>query len=289
MAKGTDYIIAVFTRGRVNDQILLDSIPEEIRGLITLCCHPGEKEEHKKRWGKRLGGIIEYGKDCTNLGQARDWLMKYCLDNDIKYAIQIDDNVKFAARAKGYEVNFSYPLLNLENNFTPDEQVTIITDMLLWMLESLRSGYGVVGISHRSGNNRKKEEVEECTRLFAVWGISVKKYFKVGERFADNPFKEDFHMQLAFLTHGIPTCCNNAITFDKTKGANFKGGCSIYRNLTNVNKGSELLKEKYPDFVTLVEKSSGNWDNLGEGEVNRKEVIVHWKKAYEYGVKHKKS
>lgn len=50
-------------------------------------------------------------------------------------------------------------------------------------------------------------------------------------------------MQLAFLTNGIKTICNNCYTFDKVKGANQAGGCSIYRNLTNVNKGSEFLKE----------------------------------------------
>ena len=110
----------------------------------------------------------------------------------------------------------------------------IYTQMFQWMLDSLRSGYGVVGVSHRSGNNRKTNEVDENTRLFAVWGISVKKYRKVGAKFADNPFKEDFHMQLAFLTNGIKTICNNL------------GG-----------------------------------DESSEVSIMRKEVIVHWKKAYE--------
>lgn len=115
-----------------------------------------------------------------------------------------------------------------------------------------------------------------------MWGISVKKYHRVGARFADNPFKEDFHMQLAFLTSGIKTICNNCYTFDKVRGANDAGGCSIYRNLTNVNRGSEILKEYYPNFVSLVEKDSNNWSNLGTDEVvKRLEVIVHWKKAFE--------
>ena len=281
-----DYIIAVFTRGRVETQFFIESLPEVVRGLITIVCHPGERSAHLKRWKGQVANVIEYGKHCTNLGQARDWLMEYCTDNGIRYAIQVDDNVVFGAHAVGSNISLKYKLLTIRNNFSEEDQAMIYTQMFQWMLDSLRSGYGVVGVSHRSGNNRKTNEVDENTRLFAVWGISVKKYRKVGAKFADNPFKEDFHMQLAFLTNGIKTICNNCYTFDKVKGANQAGGCSIYRNLTNVNKGSEFLKEAYPQFVSLVEKKSDNWSNLGGDEssevsIMRKEVIVHWKKAYE--------
>ena len=49
-----------------------------------------------------------------------------------------------------------------------------------------------------------------------------------------------------------------------------------------MKRGSELLKQYYPDFVSLVEKDSNNWSNLGTDEsVKRLEVIVHWKKAFE--------
>lgn len=284
----SDFIIAVFTRGRIDEQLLLSMLPPKILPFITLCCHPGELKEHRKRWGTKLAGIMEYGKNCTNLGQARDWLMDYCKRENIRYAIQIDDNVAFGAHAANYRVDFSLPLKNVRNNYDADEQAWIISEMLGWMLDSLRSGYGIVGVSHRMGNNRKERAVDECTRLFAVWGIDVQKYFNVGAKFAENPFKEDFHMQLAFLTHGIKTACTNCFTFDKVKGANQTGGCSTYRDLKTVNRGSELLKEYYPDFVTLVDKSSENWSNLGEQKTDgkpliRKEVIVYWKKAYDYG------
>ena len=278
-----DYVIGVFTRGRVNTQFFLESLPEVILGVITIFCHPGERQAHLKRWGGKVADVVEYGQDCTNLGQARDWLMGWCKERGIRYAIQVDDNVVFAARAvKGGSVDFKNKLLTIHNNFSEDDQARIYLSMFSWMLESLRSGYGVVGVSHRSGNNRKSSPHDENTRLFAVWGISVGKYYRVGAHFADNPFKEDFHMQLAFLTSGIKTICNNCYTFDKARGANDSGGCSIYRNLTNVNRGSELLKQYYPDFVSLVEKDSNNWSNLGTDEsVKRLEVIVHWKKAFD--------
>ena len=96
--KHQDFIIAVITRGRVNTQVFLENVPEHIRSLVTLCCHPGELQMHKKRWGNRLANIIEYGKDCINIGEARHWFMEYCRQNSIRYAIQVDDNVRFAAR-----------------------------------------------------------------------------------------------------------------------------------------------------------------------------------------------
>lgn len=48
-----DYIIAVFTRGRVDDQQFLSSLPDEVLGLITICCHPGEREAHLNNWAAK--------------------------------------------------------------------------------------------------------------------------------------------------------------------------------------------------------------------------------------------
>lgn len=276
-----DYRIFVVTRGRVNDQQFIESVPKDIRGLITICCHPGELEFHKYKWGNEVEDVIEYGADCTNNSMARDWVMKFCKKRGIKYAIQIDDNIRIASHTDGDEVDFKLKLLTIANNFDEDSQNVIYLEMFFTMLSNLRKGYGMVGISHRSGNNRKKFEFEENTRLFAIWGINVDYYFKFKKSFADTVCKQDFYMQLVFLTHGVKTICDNRFTFDKVKGANANGGCSIYRNISNVNEASEFLKKNFPDFVTIVDKSNNNWSNFGEDENVRKEVIVHWKKAYE--------
>ena len=70
-----DYVIGVFTRGRVNTQFFLESLPEVVLGVITIFCHPGERDAHLKRWRNKVADVVEYGSNCTNLGQARDWLM----------------------------------------------------------------------------------------------------------------------------------------------------------------------------------------------------------------------
>lgn len=281
-----DYIIAVVTRGRVDTQFFLEGIPPLIRQLVTIVCHPGEREAHMKRWKGKVANIVEYGDKCANIGQARDWVMKYAMKRGAKYVIHIDDNVVVGAHYDGRTFALKNKLLTVRNNYSEDEQIHIYAELFGWMLDSLRSGeYGIVGISHRSGNNRKSEDIEENARLFAFWGIDVEKWSNIGIRFSDNPYKEDFHMQLAFLTSGIKTACNNCFTFDKARGANQSGGCSTYRNLENVNRGSEILAKTFPDFVSLVEKDSNNWSNLGGDNVKRLEVIIHWKKAYLSSVK----
>lgn len=279
-----DYIFAVFTRGRVDTQIFIEDLPPMMRQLITIVCHPGEREAHLRRWGGKVADVIEYGRDCSYLGEGRDWLMAYCRKHGIRYAIQIDDNVRFASHSDGRVIDFALPLKNIRNNFGEDEQMFIYFEMFWWMVDALRSGYGMCGISHRSGNNRKRNATDENTRLFAVWGIDVDKYYDTGAKFADNPFKEDFHMELAMLTNGIPIISNNCFTFEKAHGANQSGGCSTYRNQDNVDYGALLLKEAYPRFVNVVDKANSNWQNMG-GKETRKECIVAWKKAYESATK----
>lgn len=278
-----DYILAVITRGRVDNQIFIEDLPPIIRELITIVCHPGELDAHRKRWRGKVANIIEYGKNCTHIGMARNWFMNYCRKNHIRYAIQIDDNVRFATHSDGKKIKFNLSLKNIRNNFNEDEQIFIYSEMFFWMIDALRSGYGICGVSHRSGNNRKEKDIEENTRLFAVWGIDVDRYFEVGAKFTDLPTKEDFYIQLAFLTNGIKTVCNNCYTFEKARGANSSGGCSVYRNAKNVDNDAIELKRLFPDFVTIVNKSNSNWSNM-DGNETRKECIIKWKKAFESSI-----
>ena len=277
-----DYIIVTVTRGRIDDQYMLDHMEPTCRGLITICCHPGERKAHLKRWGSEVAGVVEYGKNCTNIGEVRNWVMEYGRRLGVKYVIQLDDDVYFGAHTDGYSFGLGYKLLTIRPNFSDREQQNIYVEMFGRMLSGLRRGYGMVGLSARQGNNNATEEERPHTRLRGVYGVSVEKYFAGKERFSDMSNKEDFYMQLTFLTRGIDTLCINTFTFDTTV-QNKAGGCSTYRNLDVINRGSELLKEHFPDFVKLVQKKNDNWTNLG-GADSRTEVLVSWKKAYEYGV-----
>lgn len=281
-----EYAICIVTRGRVDEQFTLRNLSKDMRKLVTIICHPGELKQHKSNYGKQVLDIIEYGSDCQELGSVRDWVMNYYKELDCKYVIFLDDNLSFGARysAVNRKVRMSNKLLTVKNNFNEEEQDYIYVEMFSWIVDQLDDyDYGVAGISCRQGNNRKTEREEENTRIFACWGISVEKFFSLKYRFKDNPSKEDFHIQLGFLTNGIKTICNNMFTFDKVKGANANGGCSIFRTFEYSNNSSRILKQYFPDFVTITEKDSNNWKGF-EGR-KRLEVIIRWKKAYESSFK----
>lgn len=279
-----DYMIAILTRGRIDTQIFLESLPDLIKQLITIVCHPGERDEHLMRWRGRVNDVIEYGKNCSNIGEARGWLMNYCNKRGIKYVIQFDDNVVIGCRATySGKLSMNNRLLTIRNNYSVNTQIDLYVQLFCNMLDCLRNkDYAMVGISHRSGNNFKKSAIDENIRLFACYGISVDKYYAIEERFQDIQQKEDFYIELGFLTNGYKTVCINLFTFDKARGANQLGGCSIWRNLENINKCSEKIKNRFPEFVSIVERDSNNWGGIRE--TKRKEVVIKWKKAYESGM-----
>lgn len=269
----------MFTRGRVDKQYTLESLPNDVRKYLTIVCHYGEKAQHEKLWGGKVKAIIEYGKECTNLAMARDWCMQYFKTKGKERLIHIDDNVVFSNREY---VSKKIRLVDL-SKYDDKVRCEKLKRMFEWMVFKLKQGYAMAGISHRPTNVRKPKSYDENCRLFAVWGIDLGKYDMIHQRFSDNRCKEDFHIQLAFLTNGLPTICNYDFAFDKKGGANARGGCSTYRNLEEINRCSILLKKTYPQYVTIHKKKSDNWSGLGG--VNRIETIVHWKKAFNSNIK----
>ena len=62
--------------------------------------------------------------------------------------------------------------------------------------------------------------------------------------------------------------------------SNADGGCSSYRSLELQEKTSNKLKDKFPEFVTVVKKKTKTgWNNIGE----RVDVRIRWQKAYKTG------
>lgn len=282
-----DYKIILLTRGRVDKQKTLENLPILIKKLITIVCYPGEKQQHLKNWGGMVEGVVEHSKQCKNLGDIRHWVMVNYKDYNI---IFLDDNLSFSCRYDIINRNFSLKnkIYNIKNNFSEEIKIEIFIEMFYWIISKLRKGYGISGISSRSGNNRKTKEEEENTRIFAIWGINSKKYFEVGNFFNKKGIssKEDFYVELSFLTNGIKIISNNCFAFDKVSGANQNGGCSTYRTLEYSNNCSINLKNEFPDFVRLTEKESNNWG--GDFNGKRIEVICQWKKAFNSSFKNKK-
>lgn len=276
--------ILLVTRGRIDKQTTLNNLSPLTRQLVTMVCHPGERKAHLKNWGYKIDSVVEYPEDCKNIGAIREWCMSHF---EFENIIFLDDNLKFQVRREpdfGERTKFPLYLLD-DRHFSEDTIETVLLDMFHWILKKLYSGYGIAGISPRTGNNRHENEEDENTRIFGAWGINVRKYKECKAKFSDHALKEDFYIQLAMLTKGIKTIISYNYAFDKVGGANSKGGCSSYRNIENSNQSAIDLQKAYPDFVRVSEKSAKNWGGDFKQTEKMLDVVISWKKAYEYGTR----
>lgn len=276
--------IIINTRGRVDEQFTLQNLVPELRKEVSVICYPGEKKFLDEIWEGEVKEIIEHPISLNFIGEIRQW----SLDNsDEDYIIFLDDNINFHARypsEKGESCKF--PLHQLISKHFYDSTIyEIQLEMIFWMIEKLFSdNYGIVGISARTGNSRvlDRDEVEN-TRCYAFWGINNKMLKILGNRkFSDVKLKEDFYILLHFLTNGIPNIVSYKFAFGKCKGANSKGGCSTYRTVEESNKSAYILQNYFPDFVRLTDKKTKSWGgDFGDKSLD---VVISWKKAYEFGV-----
>lgn len=277
-------IIAIVTRGRIDRQKTLQNLPEPMRGLVTLVCHPGEKADRAKRWGDQVADIVEAPASEDNIGKVRHWVIEH-FDADV--TIFMDDDLEFCTRIEPDLVpatNKSGLYTIKDGIFSEERRIEVLTDMFGWMIENLSSGeYGMVGINARQNSNFKPE-FEECTRLVTMWGVNKELYNSLPITIADFAVKEDLAITLAFLTNGIKNLKTSRWVYN-TPDSNGSGGCSIYRTLEMSDQSAYFLAECFPEYVRVVERSNKNWKGEFEKAATRKEVQIQWKKAYEDGCK----
>lgn len=274
------------TRGRTEKklQITLKVLHPEVRKHIIMVCHPGEKQIHEKNWNGQLKEIIEVGG--LHIGEIR----QKCIDlSETDYIIFVDDSLDFHVRSESEKGTITqYPLKGMiEKHFNFDSITRYQLNMFSWIESKLISDkYGMVGISRRSSNCHHLEIEElENERVCSFWGINRKLFNSLpgSPKFSEMPLKEDFFIVLNFLTNGIPIITSYKYAYGRIGGANSKGGCSIYRKLDLSNKSAEMLKDYFPDFVSIVDKGTKSWG--GEFGEKALDVRVSCKKAFEYGSK----
>jgi hypothetical protein len=91
---------------------------------------------------------------------------------------------------------------------------------------------------------------------------------------------EDHYVTLSLLSLGYSNCMITNAAWDQKGVSNADGGCSSYRSLELQEKTSNKLKDKFPEFVTVVKKKTKTgWNNIGE----RVDVRIRWQKAYKTG------
>lgn len=240
--------IYIPTRGRVDRQVTLRSLPDSLRGRTWLVAPKDEVPELKKIHKN----VLTQPPHISTIAAKREWIVKQHKGDKL---IMLDDDMGFYARGpKG-----------LIKEYATDK---VIEALFQWVEDQL-DDFAHVGISSRMGNNRVEETEKRTTRMMhaIAYHVPTMKRCVTFNRVA---MREDFDYTLQLLRAGY----DNIVKYDVcvapgSYGA--KGGCADERTVQKSDEEAEKLAKLHPALVKVVQK-----DYLG---VPRKEVVVQWKKA----------
>lgn len=244
--------IYIPTRGRVDRQITLRSLPASLRGRTWLVA-PKDEVPHLKKLHKNVTAQPD---EVTTIAAKREWIVKQHKGDKL---IMLDDDCGFYARGKN----------GLLKEYAND---AVIEELFQWVEDQL-DAFAHVGISSRMGNNRVEEPEKRTSRMMHAIAFHVPTMKRVVE-FNRVAMREDFDYTLQLLRAGY----DNIVKYDVcvapgSYGA--KGGCADERTVQKSDEEAEKLAALHPGLVKVVQK-----DYLG---VPRKEVVVQWKKALGHG------
>ena len=142
-------------------------------------------------------------------------------------------------------------------------------------IDELLDVYAHGAVAPREGGNRVTDDIlynVRCLRAL-FYRTDVLKVYDI--RFTDMEVMEDFHVALSLLRQGFKSVTINHMVQNQN-GSNLPGGCSDYRSMEMQERAAHTLKERHPDFVTVVQKET----KTAWGGGMRTDVRVAWKKAY---------
>jgi len=215
----------------------------------------------KSLYDIRGAAILTHPPEIDTIAKKRAWIIQ---QPQFKKIVMFDDDLRFAVRT---------------GEGTKLRQATI--EDLSNRLESLETCLNSIihaGWSARQGNNNCKYDEVINTRMTFTLGYRCD---KIRELVADNKVelgrvrtREDMELTVQLLKLGYPNKVDFTIAADQVAGYAAKGGCSEERSVESSNADAEQFAALHPGFVKVVEKKY-------QGSINRKEVIVQWKKAYD--------
>lgn len=247
--------IVIPTYGRVDKQVTLGELPEEVLPFTVLFASYGEGGALRERWETPL--IVQASKSVDKIHKKRQAIMEWAHAEGVKKVLMLDDDMFWNARGpNGLRKEYAQPLTALEE----------MSDIL--------SEFGHAGFSSRMGNNHVEARYAWNTRMMHSLGYNVEAFRKAGARFDRVHGKEDFDVTLQMMLRGY----QNVVVYHTAVSPgsySAPGGCSLERTLESANAAAEELRRRHPDFVKVVEKEYKNHP--------RKEVQMAWKRAVAAG------
>jgi hypothetical protein len=209
------------------------------------------------------------------INNIRQYAIENCNTEDNKI-LMMDDDLRFFVR----------PYIEDVSLFQASSED--IKNMILWLDKQL-DNYAHVSISARTQNFQLTSRMERAgsfelitVRPYRIYGF--RKDIILGEKLDFHAglkinTMDDFHMTLNLLELGYTNIVSCKWSHDQCN-SNSKGGASTYRDLELLRICALNLKEKHPNVVKVVNKTTRNsWGGTNENPVTRTDVIIQWQKA----------
>lgn len=253
--------IYIPTMGRSDKQVTYQSLSPNLRARTNLVV------PHKERDLYAGYPHLVTPPSIKNIGDTRQWIYEYHhkARGERKF-VMCDDDLTFAMRRKDDPTKFS-------TQITASQM-----DRIFYDLANLLDVHAFAGILPREGGNRVTKKYISNSRLIRVYAYKTDVLHQHRVKFNQCGTMDDFDVALQLLTKGES---NGVLCYavQNQGGSQAIGGAALYRTMDTHAKSAQTLKERHPDFVTLVtKKTKVSW---GGGE--RTDVIIQWKKAYESG------
>lgn len=268
--------IYVPTKGRIDKQIMLGSVDEETRKLITLVAVPSEALELASKYNVDV--IVRPSENMT-IGETRHWIMLQ--NKEREYTVIVDDDMIVKRRIFHLDDPTKF-------NFAADPQCVIdaiscVCRHMSLSVDKHGRRFGVGGLQY--GNRSMftgADKVKEMTGLYSFLVLNNRIYWHCGGYFKDVALLEDNNVILAQAIRGFPSVAH--LDFNLQTKSNQPGGCTNERNQLTQAMAVVALKKKYPDFVQEITVESESWKKGGMGV--RREAKISWAKAYKSGRSH---
>jgi hypothetical protein len=274
--------LVIPTHHRTHKQITLGALPDALRASVTLVTSlPDEAKELRQLYPNNE---VVTAKGTAHVAQKRHWIMAN-LGATGQMIFMMDDDLAFFQRCPArwrvwQEERGAYAV-------KPDAPAgtTLITrrypsdPSLLALFQQLDARFDVYNpamlcIAHRRHNDKQKEAWSVNGRMMHAFGVDPLRYKKLKIRFDAVQCREDFHVVLAMLRAGEQGHAFNELLYEAYGAFSAKGGCHEERSMDTSNAECDRLARLHPGFVKVV-------DRAYKGSINRKEVVVAWKRAYE--------
>lgn len=257
--------IVIPSYGRMARQATLSYLPEAWAKRTTLVVNEADASV-QRLYDLRGARVLVHPPEIDTIAKKRAWIIRNTEFNKI---VMFDDDLRFACRREGTGTKLFQ---------ATHAEIDAHLQILEIMLSDDQGKFIHAGWSARQGNNNQEEPWVQNTRMMFVLGYRcdyIRELEAQGKiQLGRVRTREDMELTVQLLKLGYANYVDFRIAADQVAGYAAKGGCSNERSVESSNADAEAFAELHPGIVKVKEKEY-------KGSLNRKEVIVQWKKAFE--------